>query len=87
MSPLFSKNSSWGFVIRPKAEPARFLDCEDLAEGFKLIFKHLRVSKTSKALFPEFFPTLHTPHYHRLIRKATWSSRGGELGWSPFIHV
>lgn len=63
MSPLFSKISPWLFVIRPKTESAKFLDCQDLAEGFKLIFKHLQVSKTSKAVFPEFFPTLHPrPH-------------------------
>lgn len=85
MSPLFSKISSWLFVIRPKTESAKLLDCQDLAEEFKLICKHLQVSKTSKALFPEFFPTLHprpTPHYHRLMRKATWSSRGRESGSS-----
>lgn len=30
---LFSKNSSWGFVIRPKTKSARFMDCWELADS------------------------------------------------------
>lgn len=59
--PLSSPTTPWRFVIRPKTESARSLDGQDPAEGFKVLFKRLRVSKTSNTLFPEFFPTLHTP--------------------------
>lgn len=64
------------------------MDCQNLTEGFKVIFKGLQVSQTPSALFqsPVLLPRPPlTPHCYLILKAMAFQGKRSQAGPGSFI--